>query len=216
MARLDTSSGFENYPIPLASYAAGTEQALIAPTASGVYPSLPSPAFPLSTVTYPCVLYVTPSPDIAGSVYDGHPFSIRLSAKFTTAASVNTSILVNLYHATNAVLAGGPTAAAYSVVTALTGTGVTKLVTGTSTAANSVSGMFTFEGAYIWDSVSKQLGIANVGTTWQKGSTVSTTQTTAVVGSLSNVNDLNFYPSFTFATTVPTAFTVTEFVINRI
>lgn len=167
----------------------------------------------MSTSTYPDILYITPSPDIAGSVYDGHPFSIRFAAKFTSAA--NFSLLVNLYQATNAVLAGGPTASAYSVVSALTGTGVTKLVTGTSTAANTTSGTFIYEGTYIWDSVGKVLGIANTGTMWQKGVTVAATQTTAAVTGL-NQNDLNFFPSLTFTTNLPTSFVVTEFVINRV
>jgi hypothetical protein len=215
MARQDTSVGFQNYPLTVTSYVAGTEQALIAPTASGVYPGLPSPVFPLSTSTYPSVMYVTPSPDIAGSVYDGHPFEIKLALKFTTAASVNTSILVNLYQATNAVLAGGPTSSAYSVVTALTGTGVTKMITGTSTAANSTSGTIILSAQYVWDSVSKQLAIANAATTYQKGVSISTANTAATVASL-NQNDLNFYPSFTFATTVPTSFVVTELSIDRV
>lgn len=213
--RIDTSVGFQNYPLPLASYTAGTEQALLAPTASGVYPSLPSPVFPLSTATYPCVLYASIPQDVAGGVWDGHPFQIKIEAKFTTAASVNTSILMNLYQATNAVLAGGPSSSAYSVVTALTGTGVTKLVTGTSTAANSTSGTLVYTGAYSWDSTSGLLGIADVGTTYQKGVSISTSQTAATVASLT-AKDLNFYPSFTFTTTVPTVFTVTEFSINRL
>ena len=213
MARQDTVVGFQNYPLPVTSYVAGTEQALLAPIASGVYPGLPSPVFPLSTATYPDVLYVAPGADIAGSVYDGHPFVIKIAAKFTTTA--NCSILLNLYQATNAVLGGGPSSSAYSVVTALTGTGVTKLVTGTSTAANTTSGTILFSGSYMWDATSGLLGITDVATTYQKGVSISTTQSAATVASLA-FKDLNFYPSFTFATSVPSVFTITEFVIDRL
>lgn len=214
MARQDTSSGIQNYVVTPSQYTAGTEAGLLVSAASGVNPGFPSPLFPLSTTANPDILYITPSPDIAGSVYDGHPFSIRFAAKFTSAA--NFSLLVNLYQATNAVLAGGPSSSAYSVVAALTGTGVTKLVTGTSTAANTTSGTFVYEGLYIWDSVSKLLGIANTGTMWQKGVTVAATQSAATVASLAGVNDLNFFPSLTFTTNLPTSFVVTEFVIERV
>lgn len=148
-----------------------------------------------------------------GQSWDGHPFEIKIAAKFTTTG--NCTILMNLYQATDAVLGGGPSSSAYSVVTALSGTGVTKLVTGTATAANSTSGTITYTGQYMWDSTSGLLGIASVGTTFQKGVSITTTQSAATVASLTN-KDLNFFPSFTFATTLPSVFTLTEFSINRI
>jgi len=215
MARQDTVAGYQNYPLPLSLYTAGSENVLFAPLASGVYSTLPSPAIPLSTSTYPVALYVTPSPDIAGSVYDGHPFEIKIAAKFTTTGT--TSILLNLYQVTSAVLTAGVTNASYTALTQASpsGTGITKLVTGTSTAANTTSGTVTFSQQYTWDSVSKLLGINSAATTYQKGVVVSNTQSAATVASLAQV-DLNFIPSFTFATTVPSVFTLTEISINRI
>lgn len=214
MARQDTSYGFQNYSLPLSLYTAGSENVLFTPTATGGA-QFPSPLFPLSTSTTPIALYAAPSPDIAGSVLDGHPFEIKIAAKFTTTGTC--SILMNLYQVTNAVLTAGATNASYTNLTQASpsGTGITKLVTGTSTAANTTSGTIIYSGQYAWDSVSKLLGIASVGTTFQKGVSISTTQSAATVSSL-NFNDLNFIPSFTFATNLPSVFTITEFSIDRI
>lgn len=212
--RQDTSVGFQNFTVTPSQYTAGTEQALIAPNASGVSPLFPSPVFPLSTTTYPDVVYLSIPPDVTpGASWDGHPFQIKFAAKFTSAA--NFSLLLNLYQATNAVLAGGPSSSAYSVVTALTGTGVTKLITGTSTAANTTSGTIVLTADYIWDSTSKVLGIASAATTYQKGVSISTANTATTVTALGPL-DLNFYPSLTFTTNLPTSFVVTEFSINRL
>lgn len=213
--RQDSSYGFQNFVVTPSQYTAGSEQVLYAPLATGVNPGFPSPVFPLSTTTNPTAVYVTPSPDIAGSVFDGHSFEIRLAAKFTAAATC--SILVNMYQVTNAVLTAGTSSTLYKTLTQASpsGTGITKLVTGTSTAANTTSGTLTFTQQYTWDSVSQLLGINNAATTYQKGVVVSNTQSAATVASL-NAIDLNFIPSFTFATNVPTVLTVTEFAIVRV
>jgi hypothetical protein len=215
MSRQDTVAGFQNYPLPLSLYTAGSENVLFAPTASGTYSTLPSPLLPLSTTTYPIALFLAPSPDISGSVYDGHPFEVKFAIKFTTAGTC--SILFNLYQVTNAVLTAGATNASYTALTQASpsGTGITKLVTGTSTAANTTSGTITFSQQYSWDSVGKLLGINSAAVTYQKGVAISNTQSAATVGSLAQV-DLNFIPSFTFATNLPTVFTLTEASINRI
>ena len=213
--RQDSSYGIQNYVVTPSQYTAGSEQVLYAPLAAGVNPGFPSPVFPLSTSTYPVAAYITPSPDIAGSVFDGHPFELRFAAKFTTGGTC--SILLNMYQVTNAVLTAGVSNASYTALTQASplGTGITKLVTGTSTAANTTSGTLTFTQQYTWDSVSKLLGINNAAVTYQKGVVVSNTQSAATVASL-NAIDLNFIPSFTFATNVPTVFTITEFALVRV
>ena len=213
--RQDSSYGIQNYVVTPSQYTAGSEQVLYAPLAAGVNPGFPSPVFPLSTSTYPVAAYITPSPDIAGSVFDGHPFELRFAAKFTTGGTC--SILLNMYQVTNAVLTAGVTASSYTALTQASpsGTGITKLVTGTSTAANTTSGTLTFTQQYTWDSVSKLLGINNAAVTYQKGVVVSNTQSAATVASL-NAVDLNFIPSFTFATNVPTSIVITEFSIVRV
>ena len=214
MARQDTVGGFQNYPLPLSLYST-SELVLLAPTASGVYPSLPSPNIPLSTATYPVAIPLSPSPDISGSVYDGHPFEVKLAAKFTTTASLN--ITLNMYQVTNAVLTSGITSATYAglVQAGPSVSGLTKLVTGTATAANTTSGTLTFSQQYTWDSVSKLLGINTTAVTYQKGVSISNTQSAATVASLAQI-DLNFIPSFTFSATGVSLFTITELTINRI
>jgi hypothetical protein len=215
MARQDTVAGYQNYPLPLSLYST-SELVLLAPTATSTqYPTLPSPSIPLSTSTYPVALYVTPSPDIAGSVYDGHPFEIKIAAKFTTTASLN--ITLNLYQVTNAVLTSGITSATYAglVQAGPSVTGLTKLVTGTATAANTTSGTLTFSQQYAWDSTSKLLGINSAAVTYQKGVAISNTQSAATVASLAQI-DLNFLPSFTFSAAGVSVFTITEITINRL
>lgn len=214
MAKQDTSYGIENYAVTPSQYTAGQELVLFAPLAAGVNTGFPSPLFPLSTATYPVAVYIAPSPDIAGSVFDGHPFQVKFAAKFTTAASA--SITLNMYQVSNSVLTSGITSTTYGTLTqnGPSGTGITKLVTGTSTAANTTSGTLTFAQEYVWDSTSKLFAINTAAVTYQKGVSISNTQSAATVASLA-FTDLNFIPTFTFTTALPTVFTVTEFVINR-
>jgi hypothetical protein len=213
MSRQDTVAGFQNYSVPLSLYGT-SEQVLYAPLVSA--PGFQSPIFPLSTSTYPVAAYITPSPDIAGSVYDGHPFEIRLAIKFTTTGSTN--ILLNMYQVTNAVLTSGITSTTYAGLVQATPSvsGLTKLVTGTATAANTTSGTIVFSQQYSWDSTSKLLAIAGTATTYQKGVSISNTQSAATVASLAAI-DLNFLPSFTLsANTNVSVLTVTEFSLNRV
>ena len=213
MSRQDTVAGFQNYSVPLSLYDT-SERVLYAPLVST--PGFQSPIFPLSTSTYPVAAYVTPSPDIAGSVYDGHPFEIKIAIKFTTTGSTN--ILLNFYQVTNAVLTSGITSTTYAGLVQATPSvsGLTKLVTGTATAANTTSGTLTFSQQYSWYSTSKLLAINTTAVTYQKGVAISNTQSAATVASLAQV-DLNFLPSFTLSTnTNVSVLTVTEFSLNRI
>lgn len=211
MARVDTSIGLYNYPVPTTT--ATTETILLAPSASGVYAGFPSPAFPLSTTTYPTGLNISIPPDVALGTYDGRPFEILIAGKLTTTAT--TSFTINLYQFTQACL-GAPSGAAYKGAS-LSGTGVTKLVTGTATAVGTggASVNFTFRQQYIWDSVSGILCAANAPATFQKGVTVSNTQSAATVASLAET-DLNFAPSFTYSATNSPVLVLTDFVINRV
>lgn len=213
--RNDTSFGVQNYALTTSQYTAGQELVLFSPLAAGVNPGFPSPLFPLSTSTYPVAVNIAPSPDIAGSVLDGHAFQVKFAAKFTTAASA--SITLNMYQVSGSVLNSGITSTTYGTLTqnGPSGTGITKLVTGTSTAANTTSGTITFSQEYSWDSVSKLLAINGLAVTYQKGVAISNTQSAATVASLA-FTDLNFIPTFTFTTALPSVFTITEFVINRV
>lgn len=212
MARNDTSIAFYNYPV--ATTTATTETVLLAPTATGIYAGLPSPVFPASTTANPCGLNLTVPPDVALGEFDGHAFEVLIAYKLTTTAT--TSFTINLYNYTAAVLAGGPSATGY-LGAAITGTGVTKLITGTATAVGtggaSVNGVFRAQ--FIWDSASKVLAASNTPVQFQKGATVTLTATNATVTGLGQT-DLNFAPSFTYSVTNSPTLVITEFVINRI
>ena len=211
----NTVMGIQNFP---ATIAQTTETALLAPTAAGVVAGFPSPLFPLSTSTYPCLVYAACPPDITGSELDGRPFEIRFSAKITTTATAN--LTVNLYQVTNAAVSVGPAGTGYpaSLTAGPSGTGVTKLTTGTATAigTSGASTSVTFSQQYIWDAVSGTLLAANAQNQFIKGATVSVTQSAASVASLTQ-KDLLFFPTFTVSAlgTVVTL-TVTELVINRV
>lgn len=209
MARVDTSVGIYNYPV--ATTTATTETALLAPTASGLYPGFPSPEFPLSTSSVPVGLFIGIPSDIVGSVYDGHPFEVRVAGKLTTTAT--TSLTVNLYNAKQSTFSGGPSASSYTIATL--GTGCTKVVTnGTPQAVGSggasVNVMQT--ASFIWDSVSKNLSTLS-GTLYVNGTSVTTTLANATSVA---ITDINFIPSFTYSATNSPVLTLTEFVINRL
>lgn len=208
MARNDSSFGIYNYP---QTVAVTSETALLAPSASGVYPALPSPEFPLSTTTYPTGLFIGIPADIAGSVFDGHPFEVSLALKVTSTATTN--MLVNLYNAKASSFAGGPAASGYTLATLSTGT--TKVVTGTATSGltSSVSVNYWLKAQFVWDSVTQKLGYC-VATQYQSGAVVAVAASSSV--STVAAGDLNFIPSFTFASAATTTINVTEFVINRV
>lgn len=210
MARQDSVAGFPafNYSQVVA---VTTETPLLAPTASGVSPYFPSPEFPLSTTTYPTGVFVGVSPDIAGSVFDGHPFEVVLS--FTASSTATTNTLVNLYNAKASTFAGGPSASSYTLATL--GTGCTKVVTGTATAnlTSSVKINYIMKAQFLWDSLT---GILSwTGTTQYQNGVLVTNAANANATSVA-ATDLNFIPSFTFASAATTTVNIKEFVINRL
>lgn len=232
MSRNDTSNGWYNYP---AQQIASTtsEVASLVPTATGVYPGVPAPFMPLSTSTYPSLLFTSVPSDIGptpwtsatatasntpgGSSYDGHPFEIVISGKLTTSATTNFTL--NLYQVTYAAISVSPSGTGYpaTLTAGPSGTGVTKLTTGTATAVgtNGASVNFRFNQVYLWDSTSGILGAAGAANMYQKGASVSITQSAATVSSL-GVKDLNFFPTFTFSASNSPVLLIEEFVINRV
>ncbi len=210
MARQDSVAGFPafNYSQVVA---VTTETALLAPSASGISPYFPSPEFPLSTTTYPTGVFVGVSPDIAGSVFDGHPFEVVLS--FTASSTATTNTLVNLYNAKASSFAGGPAASSYTLATL--GTGCTKVVTGTATAnlTSSVKINYIMKASFLWDSLT---GILSwTGTTQYQNGVLVANAANANATSVA-ATDLNFIPSFTFASAATTTVNIKEFVINRL
>lgn len=211
--RQDTSVGIYNFP---QTVAVTTETPLLVPSASGIYPSLPSPEFPLSTTSLPTGLFVGIPADIAGSVYDGHPFEVSFAAKITSTATTN--LLVNLYNAKQSTFSAGSgagTAGGYTLGTL--GTGCTKVITGgtgTASLTASQSVNLWFKTMFIWDSTTKILSTCATNSYVNGGAlTGSVTLANATAVGLS---DLNFIPSFTFASAATTTINVTEFVINRL
>ena len=217
MARQDTFNGIQNYPVPLSQYTGLTETALLAPSAYGYYPGYPSPTFPLGTATYPVVMWQGLDADANGGELDGHPFEVKISGK-VTGASGTCTMLIKLYQATNAVLTSGVSSSTYA--TLLThgpsGTGITALVGSSAvTLSSSVSTNFSLSVPLIWDSTSAKLTFAGAPSYYALGATATPTVSNASVSSL-GMTDLNFFPTFTWGTTIATSLTLSEFVINRL
>lgn len=211
MSRQDTSVGIYNFP---QTVAVTTETPLLAPSASGIYPSLPSPEFPLSTTALPTGLFIGIPADIAGSVYDGHPFEVSLAIKATSTATTN--FLVSLYNAKQSTFSAGSgagTAGGYTLGTL--GTGCTKIIPSTATAGLTASQSINFwmKAQFIWDSTTKILSYLASNAYLNGASIAANSPVNATVVGLS---DLNFIPSFTLASAATTTINVTEFVINRL
>jgi hypothetical protein len=210
MAHQDTVVGYPNFNYSQV-VAVTSETALLTPTASGVSPYFPSPEFPLSTSTYPAGIFVGVPTDVAGSQFDGHPFEVVLS--FTASSTATTNTLVNLYNAKASTFSGGPASSSYTLATL--GTGCTKVLTGTATAnlTSSVKINYVMRTQFLWDSLTGILSW-NGTTQYQNGvliSNAANANATSVA-----ITDLNFIPSFTFASAATTTINFKEFVINRL
>lgn len=207
MSRQDSSFGIRNYTQTITGTSATP---LLAPTASGVYSSLPSPLFPLSTTTYPVGLFIG-IPRDSGLVIDGHPFEVQLTANIS--GTTTTNVLVNLFNATRASWIDGPYAGTYTLGTL--GTGCTNVVTGTATSGitSSVSVNFWMKAQFIWSSATSILSFG-AASQYLNGNVVSISATANVTGV--KLQDLSFIPQFTFASGGINTVTVSEFVINRL
>ena len=210
MARQDSTAGYPNFNYSQV-VAVTSETALLAPSASGVSPYFPSPEFPLSTTTYPTGIFVGVPSDIAGSQFDGHPFEVVLA--FTASSTATTNTLVNLYNAKASTFSGGSAASSYTLATL--GTGCTKVVTGTATAnlTSAVTINYIMKTQFLWDSLTKILSWC--GTTQYQNGVLISNAANANATSVA-ITDLNFIPSFTFASAATTTVNIKEFTINRI
>lgn len=216
MARQDTVSGFQNYQVPLTQYTGLTETALLAPNASGVYAGFPSPTIPISTSTYPTLLWAGVAPDIAGSEFDGHPFEVKIAGKVSGVSGTNT-LTLKLWQAAQSVLLSGPSSTTYGGLTTHppSGTGINSIAAGAAiTLTSSVVTNFVFNVPLIWDSVSQKLNIAAAPSLYAIGATVTVTPTAST--SSVAITDLNFFPTFTFGTAQSASILLTELSINRL
>jgi hypothetical protein len=221
MARQDTFAGLYNYTVKTADYAAITESALQAPSATSVYPGYPSPAIPLSNqvisgTTYPTVLWQGVSADVAGGELDGHPFEVVVAGTATGAATC--TLTVKLYQAAYSVVSSAVNSTAYGYMTAHgpSGTGVNQIVSASSIAlGSSAKTNFILKAPLIWDSTSKTLNYAYAPSAYAIGASLSATTGTASSTSIGQT-DLNFFPTFTWGTAFGGSLVITEFVINRL
>ena len=207
MANLNSTAGFQNLPAQLIT--GTTETALVVP-AQGLYGgSLPSPTFAAGnglSIGFP--------PDIAGSVYDGHPFLVSVVGKITTGASL--TFLPKLYQVPGTIVAAQTQGTVANDNVVMVGAATSSGAAGTQN--------FVIQTQFLWDSTSKkltgfvsgyQINGVNIAVGTPTG-TAGQAQVTTVVSSV-GVGDLNFIPSFTFGTAnAANAVTVTEFLIDRV
>lgn len=122
-------------------------------------------------------------------------------------------MLVNLYNVQKTAWVQGPYSTAYTVGTL--GSGCTNVVTGTATVGltSSVSVNFWMKAQFIYSSATKILGFGSASQ-YLNGSVVGVGATANVTGV--TLFDLNFIPSFTFASGGTNTVTVTEFSVARL
>ncbi len=208
MARQDSVFGIRNYTQTISGTSATP---LLSPTASGVFPSLPSPLFPLSTTAHPVGLFAGIPPDVAGGSFDAHPFEVQLTAKIS--GTTTTDVLVSLFNANKASWADGPYAGTYTLGTL--GTGCTNIVTGTATAGITASATVDFwmKAQFVWSSSTSVLNFGSAEQYINGGVVpIAATANATSIG----VADLNFIPQFTFASGGINTVQVVEFSISRL
>lgn len=204
MSSANTTAGFQNLPVQ--AITTGTETALLVP-ASGTFGSgLPSPVLAAGAG-----LFVGFPPDIAGSIYDGHPFVVSVFGKVTTGAS--STFLPKLYQVPGAIALAGTSATVANDNIQITSAAPATVATTTSS--------FSIQAQFLWDSTSKVLtgqvlsyqvaGVNVAPNSGTAGTYVATTTKTGVA-----LGDLNFIVSFLFGTAnAANAVQITEFVIDR-
>src|SRR5882757_5055335 len=205
MSNVNTTAGFFN--LPAQAITVNTITALAVPAQGAFGSGLPSPLLLAGnglSIGFP--------PDIAGSVYDCHPFTVTVAGKFTTAGSY--TVLPSLYQVPGTVVAA-------KTQGTLTNDAAVFLGAATSSGAAGTQN-FLIQVQFLWDSTTGKLtgGVqtyqingVNIATL-TPGGTAGQLQPTTVVSSV-GVNDLNFIPSFTFGTAGANSVTVTEFSIDR-
>ena len=197
MSNANSSVGFQNLPAQVIT--TGSATALLVPSSTTNYGTLPSPALAAGTG-----LYISIPPDIAtgASDWDGHQFKVRLVGLVTTGTS--STFKVDMYLGTS------KTAASDSALTS----------SSASSAISTATVNFAYEYTFLWDSVSLNLNgtfgfyINDVLT-----GSVATTQITATTSPVNSslLANLSFIPFFTFGTgNAANSVTIKEFLIERL
>lgn len=206
MANLNSTAGYQN--LPAQAITTATETTLLVPASGNFGSGLPSPVLLAGAG-----LFIGFNPDIAGGIYDGHPFIVSLIGKVTTGTT--STFAIKLYEVPGAIATAGTSATVANdhVVVSLAATSVA-----------SATQNFIVQAQFLWDSSSKILNgsvlsamINGVNIAANSGGTTGLlTPTTSLSSPAVGISDLNFIPSFTFATAnAGNAVTITEFLIDR-
>lgn len=207
MSNQNTISGFYNVPAQVVTVS--TEVAALVP-AAGVYPGLPSPTLPVGSG-----LSIAAPQDITGfgSDVDLRVFRIRLCARVANPGAGNFTL--KMYQVSSAGV--GVIAAAGGVTSAgAVGTASTAIDVGSAAAAGNPS-IFVSEYTLLWSFTNATLGGTVSG--FRNASTIITPATISAPNSttVATVNQLNFMPSYTFATAnAANSVQISEFVIERV
>jgi hypothetical protein len=208
MSNQNTCNGVYNVP---AQVITGTAETVLLVPAAGLYANYPSPQFPAGSG-----LSISPPNDItgAGSALDIHAFKLRLVAKVANPGTGNFTL--KLYQVPFANL-GTISATGSATSTGAPGSGdVIIHTTGTLTQAN--PSLIAIEFDLMWSSSVARLdgivwGVNNTSTLIDLGAVSSGGLSSGVA----TVNQLNFLPSFTFATgNAANSVQVSEFVFERV
>ncbi len=212
MSNQNSVAGYYNIPSQVIG-AVSTEVALLLP-ATGTYPSTPSPLFQpqtVSSISYQPGLSLAPSPDITGSVLDGHKFVVRHTGRI-----INPATAVNVTFKMYAVPAAavGTVSATGSVTTAGAPGSGDVAMGGPGAYTTPASGNYFVEYTLIWDSVNGKLNGYVFG---QVSNSAYVAPVAITQAALANTSAFNFLPSITFAATAQAAaaWVVDEFVIER-
>ena len=199
------------YNVPTQVITVNTETALLLP-ATGTYPSTPSPLFQpqiVSSVSYQPGLSLAPSPDIAGSVLDGHKFVVRHTGLINNTGGGNVTFKM---YAVPAAAVG--TVSATGSVTTAGAPGSGDVAMGGPTAFTTPnSGCYFVEYHLIWDSTNGKLNGVAFG---QVNDSAYQAPVAITQAALAAISAFNFLPSITFGTAnAADSWTVKEFCIER-
>ena len=191
---VNSISGVRNYPGPVSA----TETAVASINPLGGSTTGGYTQQTLQVATNPRVL-IGPSPDIAGGMFDGRPFKIRVVAQ--TVSSVASNFTANVYWNCGAK------------TNLLTFTSDVLVIGSGTQAVASVGGVIFMESSLIWDSTSKQLvgfwnevsGVSSIPTTPAVIKTTGAVTATSPIGisstasqaSLATGSGLQFFCTFT-------------------
>jgi hypothetical protein len=203
MSNVNSYNGIWN--LPTVTLTDTNEHALLVP-AAGTYPGFPTPEYPVGSG-----LCIPATYDLAtGGALDGHAFGVQLTCKIANPGAGN--LTVKLYQVPSLSL--GTISASGSVTSAgAPGSGDQNIDSIAFTTP--ASGHFQIQWIFQWDSMVAKLDGGHVGSVNNAVVTLAAVGTQLTSGVASS-KELNFMPSFTFATAnAGNTYTVVEFCMER-